>query len=1090
METPEDRFYNPARINAWFGVSALLVFAGCVAAILADHYDREWKGYQKAFHDMEEARAREALALRTADPASLPRGALAVRDRLLGAGEPAGGADPFKEAVAGVRNDPDFAAGAALAARALLEEAAALRTPDLLAEQARILAVRRTAEDARFKAEKEQRELQALVDQLKFEMDHARSHGHDHEASEKEARWKRTVAAEAEVHARMDGHAREKTAANDSLKALLSPATLREDRARTLLEASGVAGAERKLASMIARGLRDAPLLDPFAPVLRIEQKVFPELTVDYNFAHIQRVDRCMTCHTGIDKVRVDPGTGEVIPLFTAENTPEKVFRTHPRPELFVSSVSKHSLDKVGCTVCHDGLGWGLSFNDAYHTPDTPEQEKEWKEKYHWHRGESWTFPMLPKRHIEASCAQCHRDPATTAPADAFAKEIPSAPKWNRGQRLVEEKGCFGCHKLDGYSVPGLDKWLAEVREPGLREEALATSMRKTGPSLERVASKWTSEDAAWKWIWNPQALRPTTNMPRFFGQPNNRGVDPLTGVDYDLRTRTEVWGLVAYLWDAAEPYAPESPPVPGDAARGAKLFGGPETVGCVACHSTKDFPNPVEGGRPNGFGPDLSTVGSKTSEAWLYTWARDPAHYWEGSVMPSLRLTEQEGADIAAYLASLRDPAWEAERPAPANEAMVKDLALEAARVLAKPGQDPAALVAAASPRERLRMVGQRAMTRYSCFGCHAVKGFEKADRIGTQLGGNEGWGSKDVDRLDFGLLKDPKAVKTFADWGTKLLPHRAPEWARMKLLNPRVFDAGLTKQPHEKLVMPDFHFTEDEAEAVVTYLLSLRVGEIHPSKRPVRGPEEVAAEKMRWLVRQYNCYGCHTVTPQEVVAADGSRRTEPRGGDIRPWLGENKDFWPPTLGGEGPVGEGAKVRPAWLFDFLRDPGRDVLRFWLHARMPSFRYTEAELNALVHGFAAADRVPFPFEVEKAKDLTEAERTEVRAFFNELECAKCHPTKGAAGQGPAPSGLAPDLVYSRERLRFDWVRLWLDDPARLQPGTKMPAFWRPGEGEFEAPSGLSRPYFGNDPHRQIRNLADYVFDLGRNRAAAEPPGPR
>ena len=71
-----------------------------------------------------------------------------------------------------------------------------------------------------------------------------------------------------------------------------------------------------------------------------------------------------------------------------------------------------------------------------------------------------------------------------------------------------------------------------------------------------------------------------------------------------------------------------------------------------------------------------------------------------------------------------------------------------------------------------------------------------ETADRIGTELGGGEAWGSKDVDRLDFGKLEDPAAVKTYEKaWGAKLLPHRKPEWVRMKLLNPRVFDAGMTK-------------------------------------------------------------------------------------------------------------------------------------------------------------------------------------------------------------------------------------------------------------------------------------------------------
>jgi len=1144
VQTPEDRFYNPAKINGWFAVSALLALAAGAAAILADHYDREWKGYQASFHGMEMDRARGALALESAPEASLPPGAMEIRNRLLFAdGNPAERSDigdaAFRVTLAALREDPDFAAGAALASAFYEREAASLRTVELAAEQARLEGEIQAAEDARFEAEQEQRALQALVDEHKFEMDHARGMGHEHEREEAEALWKETVQREAEAHARMDAAFALKAERTEALKTALAEVTLRESRSANLLENAGVAGARRKIDAAVAAGLRDAPLLDAIAPVTRIVQHVFPDLTVNYNFAQVPRVDRCVTCHSGIDKVKVDPETGAVIPLYTAENTPDPVFRTHSRPELFVSSLSNHSLDRVGCTVCHEGLGWGLSFQDAYHTPSTPEQEADWEEKHHWHRGESWSFPMLPLKYIEASCAKCHRDPATSPKADSFAKEIPSAPKWNEGQRLVERKGCFGCHKLDGYAVPGLDKWLdSEIHNPDAREAALAVSMRRRGPSLLRLASKWNSEASAFKWIWNPRSLRPTTDMPSFFGQPNNSGVDPMTGVDYDLRTQTEVWGMVAFLWDSSEKWSRPVPRIAGDAENGKALFGSAGAgVGCVACHSTKDFPHPA-GGEPNLFGPELSTVGSKTGQDWLFLWVKDPEQYWHETTMPSLRLTVQEAADVAAYLASLRDREWEAETPPPVNEAMVRDLALEAAAVFARPGGDtPARMVEKADLRERLRMVGKRAITRYSCFGCHEIRGFERADRIGTQLGGNEGWGSKDVDRLDFGVMEDPRAVETYASWGARLLPHRKPEWAMLKLLNPRVYDAGLTKKPLEKLLMPDFHFTERQAEAVVTYLMSLQVDEISPKRRPVRGPEEIAAERMRWLARRYNCHGCHTLAQEKVVQPDMTRRTDPRGGDIRPWIYDaegnpDRDNWPPTLGGESslvkearerekaarkrlrerggrpeegemaarraldpiPVarnteefGEGYKVQPSWLFRFLRDPGDLNLRYWLKVRMPTFPLDEARLNAMVHGFAAADRVPFPFEVAQAGDLDEKGRAAARALFQKLECAKCHPTKGAKQEGPPPSAFAPDLTFAHDRLRYDWVLQWLEHPAAVQAGTKMPGFFvRDPDTDFlYPPTGEDKSFFGGDAGAQIRALSDYVFDLGRPKPPAK-----
>ena len=1136
MQTPEDRFYNPTRINGWFAVSAVLVLATSVAAVLADHYDREWKGYQQSFQALDRKLAGETIALNKPGQGSPKAGAAAIRDRLLERKSPEGAtpedaakadAAHFEKGIQETRDLPEFAAGAVLAARAYDEQAEKAKTEELLGAVAEIEKVRDASENARFKAEKEQRELQALVDEFKFEMDHAVGQGHDVEAKIARAKWEEFVGKEKQVHNVMDGHFADKMKRIEEMRAAMTPVTRLSDRARRLDEAAGLVTAERKMRSYVIQGVRDAPLVDFVAPVTKIEQKVFPDLTVDYNFALIGRVDRCITCHRGIDKVKVDPETGAVSPLFTAANTPEKVFRTHSRPELFVSSV--HSPDRIGCTVCHDGLGWGLSFNDAYHMPSTPEQEKEWKEKYHWHKGESWDFPMLPLKHIEASCFKCHRDPVLAKPEDKFAKEIQAAPKWNRGMRLVEDRGCFACHKIDGFAVDGLDKWIGEIPDPEQRGSAMATSIRKPGPSLKRIDRKWPSKEAAHKWVWHPKGLRPTTTMPRFFGQPNNTGRDELTGEDYDARTRTEVWGIVSYLWDDKvkldedRAWTPGKPPVKGDAARGKGLFGGlddedlPISIGCIACHSTKDFPHP-EDGKVNDFGPELSSIGSKTSEAWLYTWLRDPSAAWHGTRMPNLRLTEQQAADLAAYLATLRDEKWEKEEtPPPVEEAFVKKLAFEAVRIAGKKGEEnPAAVVEKMTMEERLRRIGERAIGKYACFSCHDIQGFDGKERIGTELGGGEGWGSKDVDRLDFGVMEDPKAVATFSSWGAKWLPHRKAEWAFLKLKNPRIFDAGITKQPHEKLLMPNFDFTDDEADAVVTFLLSLQRGEVPGSKRRLRDARETQAEKMKWIARQYNCYGCHTVTREERVGSDGTRFAAARGGDIRPWLGEEKAHWPPTLGGEdklpedpanpkkarptwGPAksGEGSKVQPAWLYSFLRhpedpaDPSKNMLRYWMTTRMPTFPLTQQELNHLVHGFAAADGFPFPFESEQAKPLDKKDHADAKGLFTAMACFQCHKTGSMDFGVKAPS--APDLAFTGARLRYEWVRKWLHKPSLLQPGTKMPQNWSPEKDEkgdvkkdkdgreilmgadVKAPDGGR--FFGNDPQVQMRKIADFIYTI-------------
>ena len=68
-------------------------------------------------------------------------------------------------------------------------------------------------------------------------------------------------------------------------------------------------------------------------------------------------------------------------------------------------------------------------------------------------------------------------------------------------------------------------------------------------------------------------------------------------------------------------------------------------------------------------------------------------------------------------------------------------------------------------------------------------------------------------------------------------------------------------------------------------------------------------------------------------------------------------KDQRPPTL-----IGEGARVNPEWLMRFLNNPSltdepkdmdRDGVRRYLHARMPTFYFSDGEIQKLVRFFAA-----------------------------------------------------------------------------------------------------------------------------------------
>ena len=114
--------------------------------------------------------------------------------------------------------------------------------------------------------------------------------------------------------------------------------------------------------------IRDLPIIDFMDPYYKVNQVVVNDVKYDVNFASVPSVDRCTSCHLGIDN-----------PDF--KNTPQP-FTTHPRLDLYITAASPHSIDQFGCTSCHAGRARGTTFISSSHTPGDLIQEDVWKEKY------------------------------------------------------------------------------------------------------------------------------------------------------------------------------------------------------------------------------------------------------------------------------------------------------------------------------------------------------------------------------------------------------------------------------------------------------------------------------------------------------------------------------------------------------------------------------------------------------------------------------------------------------------------------------------------------------------------------------------
>ena len=506
--------------------------------------------------------------------------------------------------------------------------------------------------------------------------------------------------------------------------------------------------------SVINSYFLNAPLLDFMAPTLKIRQVITPNILDDVNFIRVPKMDRCMTCHLAIDREGY-------------EEYPQP-YRTHSNLSVYVGSASPHPLEQIGCTVCHEGMGQSVTFRDAAHTPADEEQLVRWEEEHGWEEPHLWDYPMLPGGMTEASCAKCHKEEIY----------VPQANVLSVAYGIYERAGCYACHKTVGFE-----------------------NLRKPGPNLTRIKAKLTPDWVA-RWIRDPQAVKPSTWMPKIWYNSNSSAPEDAP------RNEAEIDAAVAYLFANSDDhrFAVTRPPR-GNEERGQRVI---ESVGCLACHITGNETR-TEAGPRRTFGQPFQNIGSKTTVEWLFDWVRDPSHYSPDTYMPDLRLTEQEAADAATYLVSLTGADGE-DAKATYDQAFLDEVLLDYLRSVV-PTEEAKATVAAMAPEERTLALGQRVIGRYGCYSCHEIKGFEDTQPIGIELSAE---GSKLLPRLDF----------AFVD-----VPHTKIDWFYHKVSDPRIYDRNRELQPLERLRMPDYGLSKQEARLLTTAIMSFQ------SEGPAKG-------------------------------------------------------------------------------------------------------------------------------------------------------------------------------------------------------------------------------------------------------------
>ena len=810
---------------------------------------------------------------------------------------------------------------------------------------------------------------------------------------------------------------------------------------------------------------------------------------VQINVAEANIVDRCESCHMN---------TREPLKVTAAAMTEKgarqpdeyaRAFASHAEPEL----LQIHDPEKFGCSPCHQGNGRATTSIEKAHG-----------------NYEHWLWPLYPKENSEAGCQSCHASDMVLASGDVQWQTI------NNGKDLFRQRGCMGCHRYEGYDKEPEDlnsvgqqikqietqkkenvknaadlmkqadaaesndeanklntqavdlrvansRLDARLQQLDFQSHSLMQDQKKVGPNLKDVRLKLNKN---WipVWLKKPSDFRPTTKMPNF------------------RLTDHQIQAISAYIWQSGFTDAlPKHKP--GNAAHGKELF---EERGCLACHSIGEGDQMLGG----TFAANLTRVGEKANYDYLVRWIHNarqrtrpycpyekkdigPEDYAKKNlpyvfdldhskcpndghelqvqnmtVMPSLRLSPEDAEDIATYLMSQKK-----QEPSSYPDAAFMD--------------DPS-----------LKEEGKKWVRFYGCGGCHEISGMEEEGRIGTELTFE---GSKPIERLDFALftevaqrggkgaepIKDKDDLARLPDGPAKEPWYDHKGFFEHKLAEPNVYDQGKVKTETEALRMPNLHLTKEQVLDLTTFLMGSQETSLPASYQYKPGDARHDIQEGWWIVKKYNCMGCHQFIPGQQTILMGLKQYQ----DVQEQL-------PPKL-----LTEGARVDPEWLRKFLSNPAlsttdtnRNGVRPYLKVRMPTFSFSDNELRKLVRFFEALSQQPLPYIPEQVPTLTARESEMARSLFSSTAapCLKCHATGDPAHDKIAT---APNFLLAKERLKPDWVERWITDPQAISPGTSMPSGLFKQQNNQWVFAGPTPPTFNGFEGDHRRLLTDYIFQL-------------
>lgn len=427
------------------------------------------------------------------------------------------------------------------------------------------------------------------------------------------------------------------------------------------------------------------------------------------------------------------------------------------------------------------------------------------------------------------------------------------------------------------------------------------------------------------------------------------------------------------------------------------------EKYGCYACHKISGWENKRKPG------PSLLKIASKVDKEWFKSWVWEPKSFNKHAKMPAFfRQSNNSKPEFIRYnmaeVNAMAEYIWDKSKPYAPNEKF-------------HPGNADK---------------GKKIISEVGCLGCHGVDGLEDQSN----------------------------KVKGYAGpWLSGLGSKVQPDWLVSWLKKPWHYQ--------EDTIMPSFRLSDQEANDVATYLLSLRnksFDELKFANLDVAARDELltdylsafdtkisAASKVAHMddraktldlgkrsIGKYGCYSCHNIEGFDGYSGIGPELTK-------------EGSKPITQFGFGIQHDVPHSRDGWITAHLQNPRRWDIGidkvFRDLQKMPNFYMSETEAKKITTAILGQVADVVPLAGVKRYTAGEELYNDAMHVAGRYNCMGCHQIDGLRGdilrnyaddinQGP------PRLVREGHRIQANWMYHFLAAPEPIRPwlSIRMPTF--------------------------------------------------